>query len=51
MKKKDEVFSKFVEFKALVENDTGKKIELIIDEIMYLMPSNNYVPRRVLEGS
>lgn len=27
MKKKDEVFSKFVEFKALVENQIGKKIK------------------------
>lgn len=26
MKKKDELFEKFVEFKALVENETGQKI-------------------------
>jgi len=32
MKKKDEVFLKFLEFKVLVENQTGKKIkELMFD--------------------
>jgi hypothetical protein len=29
MKTKDEVFEKFQEFKALVENQTGKKIKLL----------------------
>jgi transposase InsO family protein len=29
MKTKDEVFSKFQEFKALVENQTGKKIKVL----------------------
>ena len=29
MKTKDEVFSRFQEFKALVENQTGKKIRVL----------------------
>ena len=29
MRKKDEVFSKFVEFKALVEKDIGKKVKAL----------------------
>jgi hypothetical protein len=29
MKTKDEVFSKFQEFKALVENQIGKKIKVL----------------------
>ena len=29
MRKKDEVFSKFVEFKALVEKDTGRKVKFL----------------------
>jgi hypothetical protein len=29
MKKKDEVLSRFVEFKALVENQTSKKIKAL----------------------
>jgi hypothetical protein len=29
MKTKDEVFNKFQEFKALVENQTGKKIKVL----------------------
>lgn len=31
MKKKDEVYSKFVEFKALVKNEIGKKIKSLSD--------------------
>jgi hypothetical protein len=29
MKTKDEVFSRFQEFKALVENQTGKKMKVL----------------------
>jgi len=29
MRKKDETFSKFVEFKALVEKQTGKKVKVL----------------------
>jgi len=29
MRKKDDTFSKFVEFKALVEKETGKKLKVL----------------------
>ena len=46
MKTKDEVFSKFKEFKALIENRTEKKVRLL-DQIMaknsLQMSTRNYV--------
>jgi len=53
MKKKDEIYSKFFEFKVFIEMNLEKKLnlrEVIMEESVFLTPSNNYSPRRVLEG-
>ena len=54
MKNKDEVFSKFKEFKALIENHTEKKIrpfDQIMVENSLRMNSKSYVENQGLRGS
>ena len=53
MKKKDEVFSKFKEFKALIENHTEKKIKTIRSEMvenLLQMNSKSYAKNHGLRG-
>ena len=52
MQKKDEVFSKFVEFKALVEKETWKKVKDLQRNNggeFFCMPSRIYVPKKVFK--
>ena len=55
MKNKDEVFSKFKEFKALIENHTEKKIKTIRSdnggEFRLRMNSKSYGKKQGLRGS
>ena len=54
MKKKDEVFRKFKEFKALIKNHTKKRSRLFdqtIAENSLQMSSKNYVKNQGLRGS
>jgi hypothetical protein len=47
-----EVLKRFQEFKAFVENQTGKRIKsMIMEESTHLMLSKNYVQKLGLRGS
>lgn len=52
MRKKDEVFSKFVKLNALVEKETGNIVKALRSNNgggFFLIPSRNYVPKKVFE--
>ena len=54
MKNKDEVFSKFKEFKALIENHTkikSRPFDQTMAENSHQMNSNNYAKIQGLRGS